>query len=130
MRKDRLKGIKIIYEDCDLLVIDKPPGLLTMGMDKNQTNTAAYILSDYLRKGCLKSHKQAFVVHRLDRGTSGLLIFAKSEKVKSFLKETGIKPKRNIMRLFMELCRKRQALSPHIWLKIKSMLFIQRRIRL
>lgn len=82
MRKDRLKGIKIVYEDRDILVIDKPPGLLTMGTDTDKENTAYNILTDYVRKGYPKSRNRIFIVHRLDRDTSGLLIFAKNDTAK------------------------------------------------
>ena len=76
------KGLVIIHEDRDILVVDKPPGLLTMGTDTEKSRTAYFILTDYVRKGCDKSHKRIFIVHRLDRDTSGILIFAKSEEAK------------------------------------------------
>ena len=85
MRKDRLRGIKIVYEDREVLVVDKPPRLLTIGTDKERENTAYYILTDYVRKGCLKSRNRIFIVHRLDRDTSGLVVFAKNERAKLFL---------------------------------------------
>jgi len=76
------KGLVILYEDRDLLVVDKPPGLLTMGTDTDKTRTAYFILTDYVRKGQAKSRNRIFIVHRLDRETSGVLVFAKSETVK------------------------------------------------
>ena len=87
MRKDYLKGIDIIYEDRDILVIDKPPGLLTMASATEREKTAYHILTDYVRKGCVKSHKRIFIVHRLDRDTSGIVIFAKTEASKNSLQE-------------------------------------------
>ena len=85
-RKHLPRGLEILYEDRDILVIDKPAGLLTVGTETNKFKTAAYILSDYVRKGSLKSRNRIFVVHRLDQWTSGVLIFAKSEEVKLHLK--------------------------------------------
>jgi tRNA pseudouridine32 synthase/23S rRNA pseudouridine746 synthase/23S rRNA pseudouridine1911/1915/1917 synthase len=76
------RGLAIIYEDDDILVADKPAGLLTMGTDAEKTRTAYYILTDYVRKGCAKSRKRIFIVHRLDRETSGVVVFAKSEEAK------------------------------------------------
>lgn len=76
------KGILIIHEDRDILVVDKPPGLLTMGTDKEKSRTVYFILTDYVRKGCAKSQKRIFIVHRLDRDTSGILVFAKSQAAK------------------------------------------------
>ncbi len=76
------KGLVILHEDRDILVVDKPPGLLTMGTDADKTRTAYFILTDYIRKGYGKSRKRIFIVHRLDRETSGILIFAKSIEAK------------------------------------------------
>jgi RluA family pseudouridine synthase len=79
------RGLEILYEDRDILVVDKPAGLLTVGTETNKFKTASYILTDYLRKGRLKSRDRVFTVHRLDQWTSGVLIFAKSEEVKLHL---------------------------------------------
>jgi len=87
MRKDRLKGIEIVYEDRDIIVIYKPPGLLTMASETEREKTAYHILTDYVRKGYVKSHNRIFIVHRLDRDTSGLVIFAKTEKAKFSLQD-------------------------------------------
>jgi RluA family pseudouridine synthase len=76
------RGLAILYEDSDILVVNKPAGLLTVGTASNKTRTAHYILTDYVRKGCLKSRSRIFTVHRLDQWTSGVLVFAKSEEVK------------------------------------------------
>lgn len=86
-RKDRLKGIKIVFEDKDLLVIDKPSGLLTMATEKDKVNNAYYILTDYVRKGNYKSRNRVFIVHRLDKQTSGLIIFAKNPETKKTLRD-------------------------------------------
>jgi tRNA pseudouridine32 synthase/23S rRNA pseudouridine746 synthase/23S rRNA pseudouridine1911/1915/1917 synthase len=80
------KDMEILYQDKDILVIDKPAGLLTVETPTNKFKTAHYILTDYVRKGCLKSRNRVFTVHRLDQWTSGVLIFAKSEDVKDRLK--------------------------------------------
>src|SRR4030043_195554 len=76
------KGLKILYEDKDLLVADKPAGLLTVATATNKTRTAFYFLTDYVRKGNPKSRNRVFTVHRLDQWTSGVLVFAKSEEIK------------------------------------------------
>jgi tRNA pseudouridine32 synthase/23S rRNA pseudouridine746 synthase/23S rRNA pseudouridine1911/1915/1917 synthase len=85
--RSRLQGIVILHEDRDLLVIDKPPGLLTMGTDTDKSHTAYFILTDYVRKGYAKSRKRLFIVHRLDRDTSGVLLFAKTAEAKHRLQE-------------------------------------------
>src|SRR3990172_9077529 len=84
-RRRLARGLEILYEDKELLVVNKPAGLLTVGTETNKSRTACYILTDYVRKGCLKSRNRVFVVHRLDQWTSGVLVFAKSEEVKLHL---------------------------------------------
>ena len=81
------KELAIIYEDNDIIIVDKPAGLLTVKTETDKTRTAQYILTDYLRKGCAKSRNQAYTVHRLDQWTSGVLIFAKSQTIKMRLQE-------------------------------------------
>ncbi|NWF56496.1 MAG: RluA family pseudouridine synthase [Syntrophaceae bacterium] len=85
-RKHLSRGLEILYEDRDLLVIDKPAGLLTVGTKDHKIKTAEYILTDYVRKGVLKSRKRIFVVHRLDQWTSGVMLFAKTEEAMGLLK--------------------------------------------
>ncbi len=78
-------GLRILYLDNDVIVVDKPSGLLTVGTARDKTRTAHYLLNDYVRKGNPKSRERVYVVHRLDRETSGLLVFARSEAAKEFL---------------------------------------------
>ena len=77
-------GMAIVFEDDALIVIDKPPGLLTVATDTDKTDTAFIHLNAELQA---RRAGQAFVVHRIDRGTSGLLIFARTEAVRDALKE-------------------------------------------
>jgi len=81
------RGLEILYEDDDIIVVDKPAGLLTVKTETDKTRTVKYILTDYVRKGNYKSRKQIYVVHRLDQWTSGVLIFAKSEEIKEKLQQ-------------------------------------------
>jgi tRNA pseudouridine32 synthase/23S rRNA pseudouridine746 synthase/23S rRNA pseudouridine1911/1915/1917 synthase len=76
------RGVVILHEDRDILVVDKPAGLLTMGTDSDKTRTAYFVLTDYIRKGYSKSRNRIFIVHRLDRETSGVLVFAKNIEAK------------------------------------------------
>jgi 23S rRNA pseudouridine1911/1915/1917 synthase len=78
-------GLVVVYEDRDILVVDKPAGLLTIATDAEKTRTAYFILTNYVRKGHTKSPNRIFIVHRLDRETSGLLIFAKNLEAKLYL---------------------------------------------
>lgn len=79
------RGLTILYEDRDIVVVDKISGLLTVANEKVQENTAYFLLNDYVRKGNYKSRNRVFIVHRLDRATSGVILFAKSEDAKRFL---------------------------------------------
>jgi len=85
--KHQPKGLTILYEDQDIIVVNKIHGLLTMGTEREKENTAYYLLTDYVRKGNTRSRNRVFIVHRLDRDTSGVLVFAKSEPVKRFLQD-------------------------------------------
>ena len=85
--RGRRGRFQILYEDQDLLVICKDPGLLTNSYKGDRKPTAERMLTDYLRKGSSRSWIRAYTVHRLDRETSGLLIFAKSAAVQQKLKE-------------------------------------------
>lgn len=80
-------GLQIIYEDRDVLVVDKPSGLLSMGTERERERTAYFFMMDYVRKGNPKSRNRVFIVHRLDRDTSGVLLLAKSEEAKVRLQE-------------------------------------------
>jgi 23S rRNA pseudouridine1911/1915/1917 synthase len=81
-RKDVLD---IIYEDDEILVINKPAGLLSIATDKEKELTAYHLLTDYVR---LKNpQNRIFTVHRLDRDTSGVLMVAKNEKMKLALQD-------------------------------------------
>lgn len=78
---DTLKSnlLKVVYEDKDLIVVEKAAGLLSIATAKERIKTAYSILSEYIKKKHPGS--KLFVVHRLDRETSGLMLFAKSEEV-------------------------------------------------
>jgi tRNA pseudouridine32 synthase/23S rRNA pseudouridine746 synthase/23S rRNA pseudouridine1911/1915/1917 synthase len=79
------KGLIILHEDRDIVVVDKAPGLLTMGTNREKVETAYYRLTDYVRKGNSKSRERIYIVHRLDREVSGILVFARSMDAKNTL---------------------------------------------
>lgn len=78
--KNQEKKLKIIYEDDDLIAIDKPSGLLSIESDDEKYNTAYRMLTDYVQKK--DKHARIFVVHRIDKDTSGVLLVAKNEMTK------------------------------------------------
>lgn len=69
--------LKIIYEDDDIIVVDKPTKLLTISNDNEKEETLYRRISDYLKK----QEKKVFVIHRLDYDTSGIVMFAKNQKI-------------------------------------------------
>ncbi|WP_077616545.1 RluA family pseudouridine synthase [Caenibacillus caldisaponilyticus] len=79
----KLYGLRILYEDDDLIVVDKASGLLTIASDKEKERTAYRQLMTYVQKG--HPDRRIFIVHRLDRDTSGVLVFAKKADVKERL---------------------------------------------
>ncbi|MDE6595332.1 MAG: RluA family pseudouridine synthase [Oscillospiraceae bacterium] len=78
-------GLDIIYEDDELLVINKPAGMLAIANEKERDMTAYHLAMEYVRDK--NSHNRIFIVHRLDRDTSGVLIFAKNEIIKHALQD-------------------------------------------
>lgn len=77
--------LDIIYEDDDIIVINKPVGLLSIATNDEKINTVYYMVMNYLKQK--KSRNYIFVVHRLDRDTSGVLLFAKNERIKFALQD-------------------------------------------
>ncbi len=67
----------IVYEDEAIIVVDKPAGLLTMGTEKDKINTVYFDLTAYVRSQSREGLGRIFIIHRLDRDVSGLLVFAK-----------------------------------------------------
>ncbi len=86
-KKHQPKGLTILYEDPDILVVDKIPGLLTIGTEREREKTVHFLLNEYVKKGNERSRNRVFIVHRLDRETSGILIFAKNEDTKFYLQD-------------------------------------------
>lgn len=78
-------NIDIIYEDKDIIVINKPNGLLSISNSKEQELTAFKLVREYVRKNNPKIF--LFVIHRLDEETSGVLMFAKNEKTKNLFQK-------------------------------------------
>jgi 23S rRNA pseudouridine1911/1915/1917 synthase len=78
-------GMKVFFEDAALIVIDKPENLLSVASEAEQEKTAYFQLTDYLRQGKDHARDRVWIVHRLDRETSGLMVFAKTVEAKQSL---------------------------------------------
>jgi 23S rRNA pseudouridine1911/1915/1917 synthase len=82
----QMRGITVVHEDKDLIVVNKNAGLLTIATDKEKRATVYSILSNYLKDK--NKDNKIFIVHRLDRETSGLMLFAKNEEMQELLQES------------------------------------------
>ena len=78
-------GMKIVFEDASLLVIEKPENLLSMASATERDKTAYAFLTDYVRRGNPQGSERVWIVHRLDRETSGVMVFARTEAAKCAL---------------------------------------------
>lgn len=117
MRKEKLsrarslpQGMRLLYEDNDILVVDKPAGLLTVSTEREKSRTALSLLTEYIRTGCGRCRKRLFVVHRLDRDTSGALIFAKSEEAKLRLQARWKQTEKKYFAVVHGACEKRSGI--------------------
>lgn len=75
--------LKIIYEDNNIIVIDKPTKILTISNSREKENTLYRKVSDYLRK----EKEKVFIIHRLDYDTSGVIMFAKNQKIQKLYQD-------------------------------------------
>ena len=80
------RELNIVHIDQDIIVINKPSGLLTVATDKEKRKTAYSMLSNFVKSE--DPDNKIFIIHRIDRETSGLLMFARSERVKRQIQET------------------------------------------
>lgn len=87
-KRAHMNGIRVLYEDEYVIVADKPPGLLSIATDDEKEHTAYRTLMNYVQSGNPKA--RVFIVHRLDKDTSGVMMFARSEAVQQAL-QTGWK---------------------------------------
>ena len=110
VRPRRRGGLEIVYEDADLLVVNKPPGLLTVPLARRDDRS----LSD-LVEGHLRTHgkRRPQVVHRIDRDTSGLVVFAKTGAAYTHLKAQF--EQRQPERRYLAIVHGRPAPAQGVW---------------
>ncbi len=77
--------LKIVYEDAYLIVVEKSEGLLSVNTERQKERTAYTILNEYVKRS--GNRRQVYIVHRLDRDTSGLMMFAKDEQTQHTLRD-------------------------------------------
>lgn len=95
------RGLGLVHEDAAMVVVDKQPGLLSMATERERERTAYRLLWNYL--AAQRPRARPFIVHRLDRETSGLLVFAKSEATKRSLQAQF--EARTVERVYVALVR-------------------------
>lgn len=83
--KKTRKDLPIIFENDELIAINKPSGLLSVASDTEKGRTAYRIVNDYMQQK--DKHNRIYVVHRLDEDTSGVLVFAKNPKIRDILQK-------------------------------------------
>jgi 23S rRNA pseudouridine1911/1915/1917 synthase len=80
-----LHSLRVVHLDDAIVVVNKPAGLLSMGSEREKDRTAHRILNEHLKAVTNSKAQQAFIVHRLDRETSGLMMFARSAPIQAAL---------------------------------------------
>lgn len=83
--KKTRSNLPIIYEDNEIVVINKPSGILSIASDREKGRTAYRMVNDYVQQK--DKHNRIYVVHRLDEDTSGILVFAKNPRIKEALQK-------------------------------------------
>ena len=107
---NKSKDIKIIYEDNDIIVVNKPYNLLTIS---NGKEISLYnLVSDYVKKNNKKN--KIFIVHRLDKDTSGLIVFAKNIKTKTYLQDNWDKVERRYIALVNGITKESEILKNYL----------------
>ena len=81
-----IRGIRILFEDDAVIVLEKSAGVLACGTRRGEGYSVESALADYVRKGQRKSSKCVFLVHRLDRDTSGVMMVAKTPDVQEYFR--------------------------------------------
>ena len=87
------KKLEILYEDKFLIIVNKPANLLTISTEKEKSRTLYSYVYDYLKKK--NKNNKVFIIHRLDKDTSGIVMFAKDEQTKFYMQDNWDKTKRN-----------------------------------
>lgn len=81
----KINTVDIVYEDKDYLVVNKPSGMLTVSTEKEKNRTLYHMVREYVHSK--RKNEKIFIVHRLDRETSGLVLFCKNEELRDKIQE-------------------------------------------
>lgn len=111
-----LRGVKIVFEDDSVIVIDKAAGLLSVATDTGHERSAHSIVSEHVKRKTPKA--KVLVVHRLDRDTSGLMMFVKDRELQRQLRQNwqqSIETRRYIVLVEGKVAKERGTITS--WLK-------------
>lgn len=115
----------IIYEDDEFIVINKPFGLLSIASDKEKIETAYRYMMDYVKLE--NKFNRVYVVHRLDKETSGILIFVKNEKLKNLLQDnwnTLVKKRGYVAIVEGKLDKKEDTLKNYLKMNKENLMYV------
>lgn len=87
--------LNILYEDKYLIAVSKEAHMLTIASEKEKERTLYHLVSEYVKRKNKKN--KIFVIHRLDYDTSGIVLFAKDQKIKEIMQNNWSKVKRNYL---------------------------------
>ena len=116
-RGRRLRGIDILHEDPDVIVIEKAAGVLSCATRRGgEEYSVESALTDHVRKGQAKSRKRVYLVHRLDRETSGVMMVAKTPEVQDYFRSNwnAITEKTYLARVHGHLEKKEGAFESYL----------------
>lgn len=85
MHEFKHRMLKILFEDAHIIVVEKKEGLLSVATERQKERTAQHILNEYVKRQ--NRGNRVFVVHRLDRETSGIMMYAKDERTQYTLRD-------------------------------------------
>lgn len=117
MKKDKLD---IVYEDKDIIVINKKPHLLTISTENEKEKTLFHQVMLYLKKK--NKNNKVFIVHRLDKDTSGLIVFAKNENIKRKLQNNWENSKRGYIAVVNGILEKDKGTIKSYLMETKTLL--------
>ena len=112
----QIRGVEILHEDPDVIVVEKSAGVLTCATRRGGEHTVEDALNDYVRKGQLRSRKQVYLVHRLDRETSGVMMVAKTPEVQEYFRSNwnGLTEKTYLAKVHGILDEKEGVIESHL----------------
>lgn len=109
MKKNKKGKLDILFEDKHVLIVNKKGGLPTIKSENCKDNLYSQVF-DYLHK----KNQRVFVVHRLDKDTSGIVVFAKSEKVKNILQDNWDNVTRNYIAVVHGKTKEKDVITSYI----------------